>query len=81
VRFFIAITDSDWFSYLSSLGPLDEVNFWQPIGSVDFKALLPGEPFLLKLRSLNDFIVGGGFFSHYSYQFGQIPCRPMMLAV
>jgi hypothetical protein len=46
VRFFIAITDSGWFSYLSTLGPLDEVNFWQPSGSVDFKALLPGEPFL-----------------------------------
>jgi len=66
VRFFVAITDSDWFSYLSTLGPLDEVNFWQPSGSVDFKALLPGEPFLFKLHSPNDFIVGGGFFSHHS---------------
>jgi putative restriction endonuclease len=66
VRLFVAITDSDWFSYLSSLGPLDEVNFWQPSGSVDFKALLPGEPFLFKLHSPNDFIVGGGFFSHHS---------------
>jgi len=37
VRFFVAITDSDWFSYLSSFGPLDEVNFWQPSGSVDLK--------------------------------------------
>jgi putative restriction endonuclease len=66
VRFFVAITDTDWFSYLSSLGELDEVNFWQPSGSVDFKALLPGEPFLFKLHSPNDFIVGGGFFSHHS---------------
>ncbi len=66
MRFYIGITDNDWFSYLSSLDGLDEVNFWQPSGSVDFKALLPGEPFLFKLHSPNDFIVGGGFFSHHS---------------
>jgi putative restriction endonuclease len=71
VRFFVAITDSDWLSCLSSFGPLDDVNFWQPSGSVDFKAPLPGEQFLLKLHSLNDCIVGGGFLSHYSHQFGQ----------
>lgn len=35
VRFFIAITDSDWFSYLSTLGSLDEVNFWQRSGSTN----------------------------------------------
>ena len=51
MRFFVGITDGDWFSYLSSFEDLDEVNFWQPSGTVDFKALLPGEPFLFKLHS------------------------------
>lgn len=44
----------------------DEMNFWQPSGSVSFKALSPGEPLLFKLRSPNSFILGGGFFSHYA---------------
>jgi putative restriction endonuclease len=65
MRIFVAITDSDWFSYLSELRP-DEINFWQPSASSFFRALSPGEPLLFKLHSPNDFIVGGGFFSHYS---------------
>jgi putative restriction endonuclease len=66
VRLFVAITDGDWFSYLSAAAPLDEVNFWQPSGNAEFKALQPGEPFLFKLHSPQDFIVGGGFFAHHS---------------
>lgn len=65
MRIFVAITDSDWFNYLSELRP-DEVNFWQPSASNSFRALSPGEPFLFKLHSPNDYIVGGGFFSHYT---------------
>jgi len=65
MRLFVAITDSDWFSYLSSLSP-DEANFWQPSGNVSFKALQIGEPFLFKLHSPDDYIVGGGFFSHFT---------------
>src|ERR1700680_990800 len=64
VRFFIGITDRDWFDYLSRLDGLDEVNFWQPSGNVQFRALEPGEPFLFKLHSPDDYVVGGGFFSH-----------------
>jgi putative restriction endonuclease len=65
MRLLVAITDSDWFNYLAELRP-DEVNFWQPSGSGSFHALSPGEPLLFKLRSPNNFIVGGGFFSHYA---------------
>jgi len=65
MRLLVAITDSDWFNYLSELGP-DEVNFWQPSASGSFRALLPGEPLLFKLHAPNDYIVGGGFFSHFS---------------
>jgi putative restriction endonuclease len=65
MRLFVAITDSDWFDYLSGLQP-DEVNFWRPSGAESFHSLSPGEPLLFKLHSPQNFIVGGGFFSHYS---------------
>ncbi len=65
MKLYVAITDSDWFDYLSELRP-DEVNFWQPSGSGSFRRLSAGEPLLFKLHSPNDFIVGGGFFSHYT---------------
>jgi len=66
MRFFLAVADDDWFSYLSAGMPPEEINFWQPSGNVQFKALQPGEPFLFKLHSPNDYIVGGGFFGHFS---------------
>jgi putative restriction endonuclease len=65
VKLYVAITDSDWFNYLSELRP-DEVNFWQPSASGSFRALSPGEPLLFKLHSPENYIVGGGFFSHYA---------------
>src|ERR1017187_5593206 len=64
MRLLVAITDLDWFNYLSELRP-DEVNFWQPSGSA-FRALSLGEPLLFKLHAPNNFIVGGGFFSHFT---------------
>ena len=65
MHLFVAITDGDWYRYLSARMP-DEVNFWQPSASTQFRALLPGEPLLFKLHSPDDYIVGGGFFSHYT---------------
>ncbi len=65
MRLYVAITDSDWFNYLSELRP-DEVNFWQPSASGSFHALSPGEPLLFKLHSPHNYIVGGGFFGHYA---------------
>jgi len=65
MRLFVAITDSDWFDCLSELRP-DEVNFWKPSGAKSFHSLSPGEPLLFKLHSPDNFIVGGGFFSHYT---------------
>ncbi len=53
MRFFSAVTDDDWFSYLSAGVAPDEDNLWQPSGNVQFKALQPGEPFLFKLHSPN----------------------------
>jgi putative restriction endonuclease len=63
---FIGITDKDWFDLLSSQCGLEEVNFWQPSGKHNFKVLKPGELFLFKLHSPDNFIVGGGIFAHFS---------------
>ena len=64
VNLYVGITDYDWFQFLSSRTGLDEVNFWQPGGRTNFKALQPGELFLFKLHSPRNFIVGGGVFAH-----------------
>lgn len=61
-RAFIAVTDSDWYEFLSHRPDLSEVNFWQPGGQRVFRALDLGELFLFKLHAPNNFIVGGGFF-------------------
>lgn len=60
---FVGVTDQRWYEFLSSRPELTEVNFWQPGGSTVFKALKPGELFLFKLHSPNNYIVGGGFFT------------------
>jgi len=65
VNLFVAITDRSWFDLLSQERP-DEVNFWQPSGTRNFGAVAVGELFLFKLHTPNDFIVGGGVFSHAS---------------
>ncbi len=66
MRTYVGITDRDWFDLLRSLPQLDEVNFWQPSGNRQFKALNPGELFLFKLHSPQDYIVGGGIYAHSS---------------
>ena len=66
MKAFVGITDRDWFNLLSSRPQLDEVNFWQPSGNRQFRALSPGELFLFKLHSPEDFIVGGVVYAHSS---------------
>lgn len=63
---YVAVTDRDWFDFLSAQPHLDEVNFWQPKpwGGA-FRALRRGEPLLFKLRAPVNAIVGGGFFERY----------------
>jgi putative restriction endonuclease len=60
MRFYVGVTDNAWFEYLRQLGP-DEVNFRRPSGK-EFSALEAGAPFLFKLHSPLNYIVGGGFF-------------------
>ena len=64
MQFFVGVTDSAWHSFLAALKP-DEVNFWRPGGSTTFKAVPEGSPFLFKLHSPLNYIVGGGFFIRY----------------
>lgn len=66
MRAFVAVTDREWYEQLRHAGELDEVNFWQPSAGGGFKALAPGELFLFKLHSPDNFIVGGGLFSHWT---------------
>lgn len=69
MKAYVAITDTDWFEFLSQRPEIDEVNFWQPGGSATFRALNPGQPFLFKLHAPDNRIVGGGYFTTFS----QIP--------
>lgn len=66
MKLWVGITDRDWFDLLASTPDVDEVNFWQPSGGRNFRALAPGELFLFKLHSPDNFIVGGGVFAHFS---------------
>jgi putative restriction endonuclease len=65
MKIYVGLTDGDWFKRLTDLQP-DEVNFWQPSGGREFKSLQPGEPFLFKLHSPNNVVVGGGHFVSHS---------------
>lgn len=64
MKSYVGITDFEWFELLRRQRDLDEVNFWQPGGSGQFKALSAGDLFLFKLHGPRDFIVGGGVFAH-----------------
>lgn len=64
---YIAVTDQEWFDFLSAQQSVDEVNFWQPNPwGGRFRVLRRGEPLLFKLKSPANAIAGGGFFEHYT---------------
>jgi len=65
MRFWVGVTDSDWFDHLRGRAP-DEVNFWQPSAERRAVRLDAGAPFLFKLHSPRNFVVGGGFYVRYS---------------
>lgn len=66
VLIYVGITDYDWFLFLKRIRP-DEVNFWQPNSSRNFKAIKQGELFLFKLHSPRNYIVGGGVFVRQAF--------------
>ncbi len=65
MRYWVGITDKAWFEHLRAQAP-DEVNFWQPTARRLATFLEPGVPFLFKLHSPHNYIVGGGFFVRFS---------------
>jgi putative restriction endonuclease len=65
LRFWVGVTDKAWFDFLSVRVP-DEVNFWQPSAKPVATFLTAGMPFLFKLHSPHNFVVGGGFFVRFS---------------
>ena len=66
MKFYLGVTDNSWFKYLSRIDP-EDVNFWQPSGSVNFKVLQSGAPFLFKLKYPLNFIGGIGFFASHTF--------------
>src|SRR5215471_18010793 len=65
MRVYVAVTDNDWFALLAAKPNIAEVNFWRPSPDATFKALQPSELLLFKLKSPNNAIAGGGFFTRF----------------
>lgn len=66
MKFYLGVTDNKWYNYLRGINP-EDVNFWQPGGSVNFKAIPQGAPFLFKLKHPLNAIGGVGFFSSHTF--------------
>ena len=66
MKFYLGVTDNKWFNYLSRINP-EDINFWQPSGTVNFKGLTSGAPFLFKLKNPLNAIGGIGFFSSHTF--------------
>jgi putative restriction endonuclease len=66
MKFYLGVTDNNWYNYLSTINP-EDINFWQPGGNSNFKILTSGAPFLFKLKSPYNAIGGVGFFSSQSF--------------
>lgn len=65
---YVANTDEDWYGFLlrqQRQAPLDEVNFWQPMGGRGFRVLSPGEPVYFKLKKPHYAIAGFGTFARH----------------
>lgn len=66
MKFYLGVTDNSWYNYLSDKYP-EDINFWQPGGTINFKAINQGAPFLFKLKSPLNAIGGIGFFSSHTF--------------
>jgi putative restriction endonuclease len=64
MRFYLGVTNINWYTYLSSINP-EDINFWKP-GGTPFKAIPVGAPFGFKLKSPLNAIGGVGFFFKYT---------------
>jgi putative restriction endonuclease len=67
LKAYLAVTDQEWFDFLSRRPDLDEVNFWTPNPwGGEFRVVNRGELLLFKLKNPYNAIAGGGFFEHYT---------------
>jgi putative restriction endonuclease len=64
MRFYLGVTDTNWFRRLRALAP-EDINFWQPSGR-RLTGLKRTEPFLFKLKAPYNAIGGVGFFSAFA---------------
>src|SRR5262245_27012994 len=60
---FVANTHQDWFEFLRSQLPQDEVNFWNPSDYYLFRGAV-GSPFFFRLKSPRNAIGGFGLVSY-----------------
>lgn len=60
MRYWVGVTDNQWFEFLAKMNP-EEVNFWRPRSTNQFRAIEEGGLFLFKLHSPYNYIVGGAF--------------------
>lgn len=65
MKLYVGITDADWFRYLRQRRA-EEMNFWRPRATTQFKILEANELFLFKSRYPENKIVGGAFFVRHS---------------
>jgi len=66
MKFYVGVTDNQWFDVVSHIPGIDEVNFLQPSPDSQFQAPQRGNLFLFKLHRSEkthkkDLIVGGGY--------------------
>ena len=38
MKFYLGVTDNNWYKYLSQINP-EDINFWQPGGKSNFRIL------------------------------------------
>jgi putative restriction endonuclease len=65
VKYWVGVTDNHWFQFLAEKRP-DEVNFWRPKNTNQFRAIQEGALFLFKLHSPYNYIAGGAFFLRHT---------------
>ncbi|MFM8524737.1 MAG: HNH endonuclease [Cyanobacteriota bacterium] len=65
MKLYVGITDADWFRYLRQQNA-EEMNFWRPRATTQFKVLEANELFLFKSRFPENKIMGGAFFVRHS---------------
>lgn len=65
MKLYVGITDADWFRFLKAQNA-EEMNFWRPRATTQFKILEPNELFLFKSKYPENKNVGGAFFVRHT---------------